>query len=274
MAEPLRKFFETARSDRPTYRWSRDLCVARDSDLLVLVRDLAERIMAYRCRGQPGRFEAWLSRRNGGPPLNDTVRRALEVVVGTAVGLPGRRRSTNHVEAFVAEHLWYFLTMESEAREFVVRVSGPSVEVTEIGGDGLTIHRNRQGHPYFRLWEVKKYSGNRSIAGTVSGACGQLAENALRYLNKFSLLGQEEGDAEIAKLYATLLDHWIDATSSAGAGVAVGTSSKTITTRSFQSLPRYFPRLCAPPRLQGHVAAVTDFAGFAEAVRDELWKGL
>jgi len=274
MTDSIRAFFERSKAVLATYRWHRDDSNAVGAALERLVSQLGERIMRYRCRGQPGRFEAWRERRDGGPAADETTRRALEIVVGTAVGLPGSPKSRDHVEAFVAEHLWYFLTLEADPDECIVRVQGPSVEVTEIGGDGLTIHRESKDAISFRLWEIKKYSGTGSAASTVSGACRQLEANALRYLNKFSLLGQQEADEQIARLYGELLDHWLEATSEASAGVGLGTSSRAITNRSFQSLPKSFPRLVSPPRLQGCAAAIDDFSAFVERVRDELWKGL
>jgi hypothetical protein len=270
----IRRFFQRAQTERPTYRWSRDDCAGGDSATQDLVEDLASRIMEYRCRGQPGRFTAWTGRRNGGPPHNDTVRRALEIVIGTAVGLPQDAKSRDHIEAFVAEHLWYFLTLEADNEESLVRVVGPSVEVTEIGGDGLTVYEATSGDLAFFLWEVKKYAGNGSATPTVTSACRQLDTEALRYLHKFSLLGQEEAEERVSQLYGRLLDEWIEATVAAGAAVAIGTSRAAITNRSFGALPRIFPRLAAPPRLQGCAAAVDDFPAFADVVKEEMWKGL
>lgn len=270
-ATDLSALFRARTTTHTGYRWKRHGAARRFEPRAAAV--LAELIMRYRCRGQPAKFNSWRRRHNGGPAPTGANREVLEVLIQTAVGLPGKSRSPAHVQAFVAEHLWYFLLLAQRQQQHILVLEGPSFMVDEPGGDGLAIHSTPK-RLVFRLWEVKKYSGNRTISRTIGTACKQLDTQALRYLTKFSLLGQQQGELRVRRLFARLTNLWLRASPSAAVGVAVGASSRTIPTQSFGALARRFPRLLKPRRLEGMALGVGNFARFSTMVRDEIWKGL
>jgi hypothetical protein len=126
----------------------------------------------------------------------------------------------------------------------------------------------------FRLWEIKKFTGAGSINGTITTAYIQLQTRALRYLVRYSVMGQHSPNQEVVKLCAGLVDHWITGSAQAAAGVGVAASIKAIPKSCFAKFGKAFPLLTKPRRLRGFVAGTADFSGFAVAVRDYIWKGL
>jgi hypothetical protein len=266
-------FFDELHHPERTHEW---LSQSQGSTYpgAALASVVAIRMVAWWCRSRPDRLDAWYSRHEGGPAPVGTIRESLEVVLRSTVGLPGSPRPVDHLEAVVAEHLWFFLTQDCSQRDSVAVIEGPSPEVTEIGGDGLVVHRLGDGNLMFRLWEIKKHTGESPVSQTVGRAYGQLSANAARYLNKVSLNGQYANAPDLARFYGRLMDEWIEATAAASAGVSVALSTPSLPKKAFTTFPRRFPRFLVPPRLRGQLSAVDDFKAFAKAVRDEIWKGL
>ena len=271
--EALNAYFEKTTNVARNYVWVLKAAKDRDVPPIAAARILARKIVALRCRSKPEWFDAWLARYEGGQPPEGVRRQGLEIVIGSAVGLPERIRSIQHVEACIAEHLWYFMVQEETEEEAIRRLEEPSFEVTEPGGDGLVVHALDQGL-LFRLWEIKKHTGRSRLSRTIGVAYTQLDKDAMRYLTKYSLRGQYLRDEELQRLYAQMPDLWLEGSEQAAPGVAVGTSVSAVTRRCFTSFPKRFPQFLVSRRLLGHVGAVIDFAAFALQVRDEMWKGL
>ena len=125
-----------------------------------------------------------------------------------SIGIPPDGAIDEHIEGFVAEHIWYLLTLEDALTFGVpVRVDEPDWSVTDSGGDGLAIYRSN-GALVFRLWESKAHTGEGTVRDVVNGACRQVNSNAMRYLARFSKVGQGLGDPELQQFYGRLLELW------------------------------------------------------------------
>jgi hypothetical protein len=234
---------------------------------------VAKHIARERCGGAPQYFDAWVGRHGGGPPHPPDLRECLVAMVASeSIGLPPAGASDQHIEGFVAEHIWHLLTLENALTFGVpVRVDGPDWSVTDSGGDGLAIYRSN-GTLVFRLWESKAHSAKGAVRDVVNGACRQVDSNALRYLARFSKVGQGLGDPEIQQFYGSLLELWRAAAREAGGGISVATASDA-TADCFGNYPNYW-EFGHDDQRQGLVVTIEDYAAFAKQVRQELWKGL
>lgn len=67
----------------------------------------------------------------------------------------------DHLEGYVSELVWYFLTKETPPDD-LVRLEPLGFAATDSGGDGLAIHKRDDGELFFRLWEIKKKTGSGS----------------------------------------------------------------------------------------------------------------
>ena len=229
--------------------------------------------MAIRCRGALQHLASWRARAAGGPAHTPAITSALEAFIEPVFGMPGAPRLPDHVEGFVAQHLWYELTSESAANDGIVFVTVPAFHVTAPGGDALVIQRLAEGLS-FRLWELKKCTGNSKVSGTVSNAFSQIEANAAKYLAQYTATEQWTQVPEIASFIGTIIEQWLAAAPTASAGVAVNTSLALVPRRCFTNFGRRFPRFANPIRLRGLVTAVDDFAQFVVAVQGAVWTGL
>jgi hypothetical protein len=235
---------------------------------------LAVHLAGLRCGNTPQYFNAWFARWLGGPAHPDALRECLEAFLGSeSIGTAAAPASDDHLEGFVAEHIWHALTREG-ATGFVcpIRVDGPDWSVTDSGGDGLSIHRVG-GTLVFRLWESKAHAANGEVRDVVNGACRQLTSHALRYLARFSLVGQALDDDELKLFYGNLVEHWRNSSQQAGSGIAVTTTGTAPVADSFGNLHSYWEFEQAEQR-QGLLVVIDDYAAFAKSVREQLWKGL
>ena len=202
---------------------------------------LAAHIASIRCGNTPQYFNAWLTRWLGGPPHPPELRECLEAFLGSeSIGTADEPASDDHLEGFVAEHVWHALVLE-DFTGFVapLRVDGPDWSVTDSGGDGLSIHRVNVAL-VFRLWESKAHSSDGDVREVVNGACRQLTSRALRYLARFSLVGQALFDDELRLFYGQLVEYWRNASAEAGSGVSVTTTSTAPAVDSFGNFHRYW----------------------------------
>jgi hypothetical protein len=273
----LSDFFQSSETTAPTHSWT---LVCHDPATLpvdTLARDLADRIIQHRCRGCPHHYQAWRQHVDGGPSPSGASKDALEAFIKPVFGLPGNPDAVpqDHLEGFVAQYLWYFLTRETPTEDTVVRVEPPGFEAIDHGGDGLVIHRVPIGYLMFRLWEIKKCVGASVVSSTVSTAYSQLDAKAKEYLARYTAIGQElQNEPELADFYGQLIDLWVDAQPGAAVGVSVATSSDHIPQECFTTFGQRFPKFVDPVRLRGMLTAIGDFSDFACRVRDSVWIGL
>ena len=234
---------------------------------------VATHIARVRCGGAPQYFDAWLARHGGGSPHpSDLLECLVALVASESIGMPPSGASDEHIEGFVAEHIWHLLILEDALIFGVpVRVDEPDWSVTDSGGDGLAIYRSN-GTLVFRLWESKAHTADGTVRDVVNGACRQVNSNALRYLARFSKVGQGLADPELQHFYGRLLELWRAAAREAGGGISVATASDA-TGDCFGNYPSYWAFAYDDQR-QGLVVTIDDYAAFAKQVRQELWNGL
>jgi len=234
---------------------------------------VAETGVRARCAGAVASFSAWRRRATGGAVLSPNERAALVAFVSAGFGVPEAQRSADHVEGHVAELVWFLLTQEEHRDDRDLRhIERPSFYVTSPGGDGLAVY-DEPGALTFRLWEIKKHTGSSHLSSTTARAYKQLADHAPRYLAQYTSTGAgHQGD--LGKLYAELVQLWLDAAPQAGAGVAVATSKSHSPRRCFSTMGQHLPHFDDPGRLEGLVTAIGDFSDFTRQVRDVVWTGL
>jgi hypothetical protein len=270
--------FQSVTTDARTHRWSRhthdqSLCATEQ-----LAAWVADSIMSCQCRGCPHHLAGWRSRVVGGAAHSPTHASALRQFVQPVLGLPDGSASVtdDHREGFVAEHLWYALVGECPGTEKVVLVEPPSFSVTSPGGDGLVIHRLDDGSLRFRLWEVKKATGESPVSATVTEAYKQLETRAAIYLAQITATGEgRHASAELADHYGQLVDMWLRGEPGAAAGVAIATSAARLPSTCFTTLgTTRFVQFASPNRLRGMLTALQDFPAFARLVQETVWSGL
>jgi hypothetical protein len=254
----------------PTHHWVEAHLPAANRTSAAL--RVATQIVWLRCGGAPQFFDAWLGRHRGGPPHDPEF---LDCLVGfvasECIGTPAQPAYDEHLQGFVAEHIWHLLMTENALRYgFPVRVEEPDWSATDRGGDGLAVYR--PGTLVFRLWESKAHTGEGTVRDVVNGACRQLDSRALRYLARFSKVGQRLADPDLQMLYGRLPELWRRAAREAGAGVSVATASDGVSD-CFGNCPNYW-QFTHDDQRQGLVVTIEDYGAFATQVRDELWKGL
>jgi hypothetical protein len=234
---------------------------------------VATHIAWQRCGGAPQYFDAWLARHDGGPPHAPDLLDCLVAFLGSeSIGTRAEPADDQHLQGFVAEHIWHLLTLENALTYGIpVRVDGPDWSVTDSGGDGLAVYRP-DGTLVFRLWESKAHTGTGAVRDVVNGACRQVGSKALRYLARFSKVGQSLDDAELRDFYGRLPEMWRHAAREAGGGISVATASDAFDD-CFGNYPQYWAFTHDDQR-QGLVVAIEDYAAFAKLVREELWNGL
>lgn len=234
---------------------------------------VAAHIAWHRCGGAPQYFNAWLARYQGGGPHGPDLLECLLAFVGSeSIGTPAHPANHVHLEGFVAEHIWHLLTLENVLLFGPpLKVDGPDWSVTDSGGDGLAIYR-RDGALVFRLWESKAHSGDGTVRDVVNGACRQISSKALRYLARFSKVGQSVGGDELQAFYGRLPELWRAGAPEAGGGVCVSTTTPTIE-ECFANFHAYWEFTDNHQR-QGLVVVIGDYPAFARLVREYLWKGL
>jgi hypothetical protein len=197
----------------------------------------------------------------------------LEAFLGSeSIGTKENPAAEMHLDGFVAEHIWHMLTIENTLTSGVlVRIEGPDWSVTDSGGDGVAVYLSDDRY-VFRLWETKAHTGAGSVRDVVNGACRQVDSNALRYLARFSKVGQSLNEPELRVFYGSMPELWRTAAPEAGGGISVSTASADIDD-CFGNLHAYW-RFGTDDQRQGLVVVIDDFGAFAKLVREHLWKGL
>lgn len=253
------------------HRWAEARLEAEHRDEAAV--RIASHIAWHRCDGATQYFDAWHQRYHGGSPHSDELLDCLVAFLGSeSIGTRAEPAPAVHLEGFVAEHIWHLLTLEDAfALGTLVRVDGPDWSVTDSGGDGLAVHRVESAL-VFRLWESKAHTGEGTVREVVNGACRQIDSKALRYLARFSKIGQSLADDELQRFYGSLPQLWRDGSRAAGGGVSVSTKSDAVAD-CFTNLHAYWPFTASDQRL-GLVVVIDDYASFAQIVREHLWKGL
>lgn len=115
--------------------------------------------MRHRC-GATSAYEVWERSITQDATLSAADRRRIDPFLTSVFGTPEAPAPADHLEGHVAEVLSYLLTLEIAYDERNLRnAEGPGFSVTETGGDGLAIWQTEDGRLVFRIWEIKKDSG-------------------------------------------------------------------------------------------------------------------
>lgn len=254
-----------------THRWTQASLAPKHRELAAFL--VALDIVLDRCGGAVQYVSPWLDRYQGGPPHDADLLACLVAFLGSeSIGTREKPANDVHLEGFVAEHIWHLL-IRDDALGFgwPARVDGPDWSVTDSGGDGLAVYRIDDALA-FRLWESKAHTGAGEVRDVINGACRQINSNALRYLARFSKVGQGLADEELQTFYGRLPELWKNADRAAGGGISVATASGAHDT-SFDGFPNYW-EFTEDDQRQGLLVVIDDFADFAQTVRGHLWKGL
>lgn len=235
---------------------------------------VAVHIAQLRCGGSPHLFTAWLNRIKGGdshpPELHEVL---VAQVASESIGTEEEPTPATHLEGFVAEHIWHALISElGGALGHAIRVEEPSWSVTDAGGDGLAVFQTGETFA-FRLWESKSHTSDHPVRETVQRAGQQVTLRAMRYLARYSKVGQELDDVDLASFYGRLSELWRSADPASGFGVSVCTLPTVDITNPFDHLDGV-GEFGDPTQREGLLVVVEDFAGFATRVREHLWNGL
>ena len=277
----LSNFFNTTCHRNPTHTWILNSHNAESFTTDTLAKTLAFEIVKFRCRRCPQHFDAWRNKAENNTPLSESSKQALQAFLAPTFGDPDHEDNgpnIDHLEGFVGEWLWYFLTTENPS-EAIVHTVLPGFKSTDPGGDGLIIHRLPNSELLFRLWEMKKFApradgSTQQLGTTVKKAYSQLNLKAAEYLARITATEQELNDPEIERFVGMLLDLWIDASPQAAAGVSIATSSNHASQDCFDDFGNQFPQFINPIRLLGMLTGIEDFSVFAVKVKEYVWTGL
>lgn len=235
---------------------------------------LAVHVAKLRCGGSTHLFDSWLQRAEGGPPHTDSLRECLlPYIASENIGTPEHPASAPHLHGFLAEHIWHAVVSQiAFSLDLPCRVEEPSWSVTDAGGDGLAVFRAGSDFA-FRLWESKHHSRPDGVHETVNRAGGQIRDNAMRYLARYSKIGQTLPDAHMAAFYGRLVELWNGADQAAGGGVSVCLSESAQSEQAFDGLSLCWG-LDDTDQHEGILAKIEDYELFSSEVREVLWKGL
>jgi hypothetical protein len=180
---PLAKYFKASEKSAATHSWQLvEHLSGQNAQVNDLAKHLAELIMEHRCRGCPEKYNFWKSRLHMNASIPGTAQEALKAFIRPVCGLPDVPQPQDHLEGHIAQYLWYFLSLEGFSGKDVIRIEPPGFSPTDPGGDALIIHGLANSTFMFRLWEIKKYSGESTVNSTIRDAYNQLSTRAVEYL--------------------------------------------------------------------------------------------
>lgn len=229
------------------------------------------------------RIAAWKARYAGGSVHSDQEQRILESFLERAVGLEGvpagqdGHRNSHHVQACVAEHLWYQLTLDNHDHlgqcELIVP---PKWYVTAPGPDSLSIIRLPSEDLVFRLWEMKKHSPAARVRGVVREASTQMNDRGAEYVAEYvSVLLKQSGlPPELRDFIRQMPEAWDARSGEASVGVAVATDTGGYSASALEPLPEVLALFADGKRLVALVVEADVLSDFAVLVQEQVWKGL
>lgn len=276
----ISRYFSSVSHSNSTHNWVINSHNSSKVTIDELALTLAEKIVEFRCRRCLQYFNSWKNKVENGTPLGDASKSALRAFLVPTFGDPDEKKPPNieHLEGFVGESLWYFLSIENPTETIVHQVPR-GFKSTDPGGDAFFIHRFIDNELFFRLWEIKKYAPRKDdttqqLSTTVNKAYSQLNSKALEYLARITATEQELDAPELEEFVGRLVELWIGASRQAAAGVSIATSLNHASQDCFNDFGNRFPRFTNPVRLLGVLTGIDDFSAFADTVKNYIWKGL
>ncbi|MFD0034075.1 hypothetical protein ACFVJK_38765 [Streptomyces sp. NPDC127172] len=240
---------------------------------------IADEIMRERTGGRQRTYGKWREATLNGVKLTGTDHVLVKAFAEPVFEAAAAKKKHNHgLAGYVGEWLWYLLTRdlpEDPAR--AVEILGPpKAAVNDGGGDGLIVYREggtARGFS-FRLWEMKKYTGEANQpGGAIHKGWTQLSTKGARYLGMLSWGDKLLAD-DTREFVGSLTEQWVDEEESAGGGVSVALNTTAIPTKAFHLAHEHFTTHKHPRALQGLVVAIDNLEGFAHEVREYVWTAL
>ena len=240
---------------------------------------VAVHIAWERCCGAPQYFDAWAVRQEGGSPHKADFLECIEGFLGSeCVGTRDAPAPDEHIEGFVAEHIWHLLTHGERARPsgFRFALTAPTGRRRTAGGDGLAIYRVERIASSFGCGSRKRTrrdgtgarGGERGVqAGRRAMRCATLP-GSRRWARPVSAM------PELQQFYGSLLELWQRRRARGGWRRSRWQPHLADATRDcFGNYPSYWA-FGHDDQRQGLVVTIGDYAAFAKQVRQELWNGL
>ena len=181
------------------------------------------------------------------------------------------------LQGAVIEHLWACMAADLNGGWGPpMHVEHDHFSVIDHGGDGLSFYDFDTPELRFRLWESKQHdSATKSVTEVVTGASGQLKDNAAEYLARMSKPLQLNDDLRIQQLAGKIVEFWTTQDVASGVGVSVGTTAeRALPDRPFKGLRSAFSHFETPQHREGLVIEIPDLAAFAADVRAEILRGI
>ncbi|MFD7757242.1 hypothetical protein [Streptomyces sp. NPDC059757] len=240
---------------------------------------IADEIMRSRTDLDTDSYQIWRDATLGGAKLTGVNRARVHAHAYAVFDAAAVQSKGSHgLAGYVGEWLWYLNTRDlPPVPGYSVEIlTSPGPTVTDSGGDGLIIHRvdgSSRGF-VFRLWEMKKYSGEANNAqSTIRGAWKQLNTKGARYLAQMSW-GDKYLTPDTRTFVSSLVVQWAEAAPSGSGGVSVALNASATPTKAFHLSHDHFTTHIHPGALQGLVVAIDDLEGFAREVRGYVWSAL
>lgn len=250
------------------YQWYLHKAGLSGEEYRQVARSLVEAFLEHRCSDQV--VNAWREKRSGDRSKHpEHIQEILDTLVEKAFGLPpADEEPSRQVQGAVAEHLWYYLKVNSD--DEYVHLEPPDLDITSGGGDSISIHESEEDLS-FRLWEIKKCTRD-SIRPTITDAYRQIENNGVRYLVQMSAAEQDKGEnQELADFFSQLPDLWCKSSNRSSVGISVAIPESITPDDCFSDLSERFPNQRLP---EGMVKIVGDYKDFVRTVQEEAWKGL
>jgi len=93
----------------------------------ILAKLLAENVMKSKFGGATHIIKAWETKKNKGFPPPPELIEAAKAAIDLAIGLPSSPKDENHIQGWVAEHLWSFLLKNSYRDNSVELIFEPGI---------------------------------------------------------------------------------------------------------------------------------------------------
>lgn len=239
-----------------------------------LADELANYIMQSKLSKFPAHYQAWINKNSTGNLNPSNIEHFLEAIVRVSIGTIIQPKDLDHIQGWVAEHLWYYLIKGSYPLGHIVRVFDVGISSTEHGGDGFVLHNNSNGLK-FRLWEIKKISGTTNVNSVIRKASNQLKNRGTEYISRFVQENQNNNlSAQEEVILIQAIEDWINMNSSVGIGISTISSSAKLRSPSFQPLVNKFPQISANGNIEGRVISLDDFDRFCTLVCRRIWNGI
>ncbi len=274
---PLNDYLKTTITRELDCLWALyEVVYTKEHTPATLAKTIADILVSARCPDVL--YRKWLSVSEDGTKLSDREKMEIDVYLKPSIER-SHPTGDDPLQAVIAEHLWYEIVRATNgANGLPIKISRPSLRVTEPGGDGLVVYQLEDSTYFFRLWEVKKHvSSSKPATIKIAEASKQLANNGAEYLAKVSKIGQEV-DAHypgLSEFYSKLVGMWLDADSKASAGVSVSKDDRNvISSKPIKIMKTHIPHFVEGQQLEGLFISIPDFAKLTKTVREELWKDI